>query len=57
MRSTECPKCGGPLVPLRSLLLKLCTDCQHEVPWPLAPGQPPLITTNRDKRKDKSHEL
>lgn len=57
MRSTECPKCGGPLVPLRSLLLKLCTDCQHEVPWPLNPGQPPLITTNRDKRKDKSHEL
>lgn len=47
----DCPKCGGPLVPLRSLLLKLCNDCKHEVAWPLEPGQPPLITTNRDKRK------
>lgn len=50
----HCPKCGGPLVPLRSLMVKLCIDCKSSLDWPLNPGQPPLITTNRDKRKDKT---
>lgn len=38
-----CP-CGGPLIPLRSLNLRICADC-----WRLDDGQRPLIGNNRQK--------
>lgn len=47
-----CPKCAAPLVALRSLNARICIDCKTEHDWHLAPGQKPLITTNRDNRKE-----
>lgn len=43
-----CP-CGGPLVALRSLNLRICADCKREIEWRLDEGQRPLIGNNRQK--------
>lgn len=50
---TQCPACGAPLVLLRSLFKKACSNgkCAREYDWPLKDGHAPLITTNRDTRK------
>lgn len=42
---TEC-KCTI-LSPLRSLNIKKCTSCGHEMEWNLDPGQMPLVRSNR----------
>lgn len=47
-----CPDCGAPMVALRSLERRICTGCRKEWPWLLKPGQPPLVSTNRDRRKE-----
>lgn len=60
-KGLPCPKCGSPMADLRGVPLeraeghRLCSNgkCQHEELWALRQGQPPLISTNRDKRKDK----
>jgi hypothetical protein len=36
-------KCGNSnLILLRTMNLKLCTDCRAELPWDLNPGQKPV---------------
>ena len=42
-------QCGGPLVALRSLNLRICADCKREIEWRLDEGQRPLIGNNRQK--------
>jgi len=38
-----CPKCGNThLVHIATQNIKICTDCQLEIPWYLEPGQKPL---------------
>ena len=44
-------ECGGPLVALRSVDLRICNDCKTETPWRLSEGQKPLIGSNRSDRK------
>lgn len=46
-----CPACTGPLVPLRSLSVRICNDCKTEYRWTLEDGQKPLIANNRHDRK------
>jgi len=42
----ECPNCGNThLILLSTLNLKLCSDCQTEIPWYLDKGQKPLLGT------------
>jgi endogenous inhibitor of DNA gyrase (YacG/DUF329 family) len=39
-----CPKCGNDkLVLLTSLQLKICPDCNTQIPWYLDEGQKPLF--------------
>jgi len=39
-----CPNCGNVhLILLTSLNLKICADCQTEIPWYLEEKQKPLI--------------
>lgn len=48
-----CMNCGCKhLSRLRSINIKKCTSCAHEMPWNLEPGQESLIQNNRKvKRK------
>jgi len=46
-RGKRCPACWEPLVDLRTLELRLCSGCGAEHPWPLDPGQQPLLGNNR----------
>ena len=47
-----CSHCGSDaVVRLSSTQETLCADCRKVTPWKLKPGQPPLVTSNRDKRK------
>jgi hypothetical protein len=53
-RGKPCPVCTSPMIDLRSHDSRLCINgsCQHSEPWTLKPGQAPLITSNRDTRRD-----
>lgn len=46
-RGKPCPVCGGPLVSLPSMNLRVCADCRREFDWHLSPGQKPLLANNR----------
>lgn len=50
---THCPTCRAELVALRSINAKLCSNgkCQQVIDWQLAPGQKPLVGSNRQDRK------
>ncbi len=52
----RCPGCGEPMVDLRSLNARQCTNgtCALVVDWNLAPGQQPLLGSNRIDRKEKT---
>lgn len=50
MPSPKCPKCGAELLGLSSQRKRICS-CGYEEEWVLEDGRPPLVTTNRDKRK------
>ncbi|BCP56225.1 hypothetical protein K32_48420 [Kaistia sp. 32K] len=46
-----CPQCSSDaVVLLRSMNLKLCSDCKHEWAWHLDAGQKPLVASNRADR-------
>lgn len=49
-----CPDCREPMTDLRSLNARQCTNgrCQLITGWHLAPGQKPLIGSNRIDRKE-----
>jgi len=34
-----CPYCGGPVVMLSSIDVKLCADCKKELPWVLSENE------------------
>lgn len=48
-----CPKCGSPMVDLRSLSARLCSNgrCGLAIEWSLALGQSPLLGSNRGSRR------
>lgn len=50
-----CPRCGSPMADLRSMSARLCSNgrCGLATEWNLAPGQPPLLGSNRVDRKEK----
>lgn len=53
MTTKICPECGGTaIVALRSMNLKLCSECLHEYDWNLDAGQAPLLATNRSTVRD-----
>jgi hypothetical protein len=37
-----CPACGAEMIDLRSEERRVCS-CDHSEPWPLKPGQQPLV--------------
>lgn len=50
--STKACPCGeSQLVLLRSVNLKLCPTCGHEINWPLDAGQRALISSSRGDRR------
>lgn len=50
--STKACPCGeSRLVLLRSVNLKLCPTCGHEINWPLDAGQRALISSSRGDRR------
>ena len=50
----KCHKCGcTELSYLRSLNVKKCTSCSHEMEWNLDPGQMPLVRNNRMVKRNK----
>lgn len=52
MTTKICPECrSDAVVGLRSMNLKICSDCKAEWPWTLAPGQKPLIAPSRADRR------
>lgn len=53
-RGLPCPTCSEPLSNIGSQFQRHCTNgqCKAIWPWELKPGQKPLISSNRDKRKD-----
>lgn len=54
-RGRPCYKCSAPMVDLRSMQVRLCSNgkCGHEESWLLENGKPPLLGSNRDVRKGK----
>lgn len=52
-KGKSCPQCGEPMTDLSSRRVRQCTNgkCSFIQSWPLADKQPPLISSNRDKRK------
>jgi len=49
---TRCDKCGDThFIRFSSLQKKRCAACGAEYPWRLKPGQRPIVTSSRDKRK------
>ncbi len=51
---SNCPHCGDPhLIHYSSTRKKQCSNCGRDLPWELKPGQPPLLSNNRDTRKEK----
>lgn len=55
----RCPKCNDPkLIRFSSLDKSVCSYCGVDIPWRLKPGQPPIVSSSRDKRryrKGKDH--
>ena len=53
MQTTKvCPKCFDEcMVPLRSINLKICPSCQHEIPWQLGHDQQSTLQPSRATRK------
>lgn len=51
-----CPDCKAPMVDLRSLNARLCSNgsCQAMTDWKLSPGQRPLLGNNRIDRKEQA---
>lgn len=50
-----CPVCeGGPLVPIRSMSMRICADCCAELPWVLKPGKPVVLEGGRMLPPEKS---
>lgn len=51
-KGRPCPACSEPLSDLATQFERHCTNgkCQAVWPWELKPGQPPLISSNRDRR-------
>lgn len=53
-RKGSCINCGcQQLSLLRSLNIKKCTSCGHEMKWNLDPGQMPLVRSNRMVKRKK----
>ena len=48
-----CPNCGTPMVGIGTHQVRECVGCHTTHPWPRGEDQPPLVTNNRDTRKDK----
>jgi hypothetical protein len=49
----HCFNCGSDrLSMLRSINIKKCIDCGHEMDWNLNPGQKSLINSNRGDRSN-----
>lgn len=49
-RGKPCPRCGSPLVALRSMNRRQCVGCGRMFEWLLDEGQRPLIGSNRQDR-------
>lgn len=49
-RGKPCPRCGSPLVALRSMNRRQCVGCGRMFEWLLDEGQKPLIGSNRQDR-------
>lgn len=48
----HCPKCGSDaVVPLRSINMKICSDCKSEFAWTLDAGQKALMAPSRADRR------
>ena len=52
-RGKPCPRCGSPLVALRSMNRRQCVGCGRMFEWLLDEGQRPLIGSNRVDRSNK----
>jgi len=53
-RGKPCPRCGSPLVALRSMNRRQCVWYGRMFEWLLDEGQRPLIGSNRqDRRSEK----
>ena len=46
-----CPICGGPMVNLSSISLRLCVGCKHSEEWHLAPGQKSLLGKGKGEKQ------
>lgn len=53
MQTTKvCPQCFEEcMVPLRSINLKICNGCGHEIPWQLGADQTSTLQPSRATRK------
>lgn len=52
LEDNVCPACkDGVMCALRSLNVKMCSSCGHNVPWKLKHGQLPLVANNRQVKK------
>lgn len=38
-------------IKLSSIQKQICADCNEMILWPLKEGQPPLVSSNRDRRE------
>lgn len=51
---SNCPHCNDPhLIRYSSMRKQQCSSCGALLPWDLKEGQKPLVSNNRDKRKEK----
>ena len=49
-----CPVCKDTrLIRYSSLGKSQCSNCGATIQWPLKEGQPPLVSNNRDTRREK----
>lgn len=48
----SCPECNdNNLIRFSSLDKSVCSQCGTEIPWLLKPGQPPIVSSSRDRRR------
>lgn len=48
----SCPECNdNNLIRFSSLDKSVCSQCGMEIPWRLKPGQPPIVSSSRDRRR------
>lgn len=51
---SNCPHYNDPhLIRYSSISKQQCSNCGALLPWNLKEGQKPLVTNNRDKRREK----